>query len=250
MPVFSLVSSSMKAMLSLTASAIHAGRRAHLQLQHRAVVVKLLGRDAHLLAEELAKFVGHQAVVRADGAGLGAPPAEIAAVRQLGQPRDQRPVQVDFAVLPGGEQAAAPHVLEIQAAHDLGAKRGAVQLVVPAGCENMAGIRAGLTPGAMLHGQKQRLQEGPVILARKELVEARKEFADQLAFLVGALRPRKTQGAGVVKSAFVALASLRGEGAKWGIFRRVFERRRKRHEFRVVEVNQRIPVRAGTCRKF
>ena len=45
---------------------VHAGRRAGLELQHRAGGVQLLGRDAHLLAEQLADLVGDQAVVHAD----------------------------------------------------------------------------------------------------------------------------------------------------------------------------------------
>ena len=61
--------------------------------------------------------MSHQAVVRADGAGLGAAAAEIAAVRQFREARHQRPVQLDIAVLPGGEQTAVFDVFEIQPPH-------------------------------------------------------------------------------------------------------------------------------------
>ena len=83
----------------------HAGGRADLELQHRAAVVDLLGRNAHLLAEQLAQLVGDEAVVDADRAGLRAAPAEVAAVGQLDQARDQRPVQLDVAVLPAPRAA-------------------------------------------------------------------------------------------------------------------------------------------------
>ena len=59
-PVFSETSSSMNCTLSFTTRLFMPVERSHLELQHRAVLVVSPAADAHLLAEELADFVGHQ----------------------------------------------------------------------------------------------------------------------------------------------------------------------------------------------
>ena len=165
MPVFSVMSSSMNSMLSLTTAAFMPVEEPTLSWSIEPLSWSSFGGDAHLLAEELAEFVGDQAVVDADRAGLRAAPAEVAAVGQLDQARDQRPVELDVAVLPGREQAAVLDVLEVEAAQDLGAVGRPVELVAAAGLVDVAGVGAGLALRAVLHGEQQRLQEGPVVLA-------------------------------------------------------------------------------------
>ncbi len=94
----------MNSTLSLTTTGFMPVEEPTLSWSMEPLLVQLLGGDAHLLAEELSELVGHQAVVGADGAGLGAAAAEVAAVGQLDQARHQRPVQLDVAVLPGRKQ--------------------------------------------------------------------------------------------------------------------------------------------------
>ena len=106
-PTLSLISSSMKSMLSLTTVGRHAGGGAHLELQHRAVGVSLRGRDPQLLAEELAQLVRDEAVVDADRARLAAAPAEGAAVGQLGEAGEGVPVQLRRARERGLDRVAA-----------------------------------------------------------------------------------------------------------------------------------------------
>src|ERR1019366_7414001 len=102
------------------------GGGSRLELEHGTVVVNFLRRDPHLLAEQLSQFVGHQAIIEADWAGLRAPPAQVAAVRKLDEPRHQGPVQLDVAVLPGGEETAPFDALEIEPPQDFGAERRAI----------------------------------------------------------------------------------------------------------------------------
>ncbi len=105
--------------------------------------------------------------------------------------------------------AAVLDVLEVQAAQDLRAEGGPVQLVAPAGLEDVAGSEQVWQRGAVLHGQQQRLQEGPVVLLREELVQAGQELPDQLLFFLLGFRLRDVDRAGIVQRALVLLAGLR-----------------------------------------
>ena len=77
--------------------------------------------------------MGHQAVVGADGAGLCAAAAKIAAIGQFRQARHQGPVQLNVPILPGAQQAAMLHVFVVEAAQDFRTIGGAVDFVASAG---------------------------------------------------------------------------------------------------------------------
>ena len=216
----------------------HAGRRADLQLEHRPGVVDLLRGDPHLLAEQLAQLVRHQAVVGADRAGLRAAPAQVAAVGQLDQPRHQRPVHLHVAVLPGREQAAVLDELEVQPAHQLRPVGRPVELVAPARLEDMARLGARLALRAVLHAEHERLEEGPVVLGREELLEPREELGDERVLLLLGRGLRHAHRAGVVQRALVLLGGLRRQRRPPVLARRVVERGRQRHQVFVLDVNQ------------
>ena len=96
-------------------------RFAHGELEHGAVIVQLFGHDAHFLAEELANFVGDQAVVHANRAGLGATSAQVASLGEFRQTRDGRPVELDFAVAPRLQRSAVRFdVLLVESTKNLG----------------------------------------------------------------------------------------------------------------------------------
>ncbi len=227
---------------------VHAGGGAHLELQHRAVVVTLLGVDAHLHAEQFAQIVRHQAIVATDRAGLGAAPAQVAAIGQFGETGHQRPVQVDVAVLPGRDQAAAFDEFEIETAQDLGTIRRTVEFVASAGLENMARFRARLAAGAVLHGEQQRLQKGPVVLLGEELLEAGQEFANQLFLFFRRFGLRQIQRAGVVQAALVFVFCLLRKSVPGMVFLGAVQGRRQRHQVGIFEMSQRIAFGA-TCRE-
>ena len=186
-----------------------------------------------------------QAVIGADGAGLGTAPAEVAPVGEFDQAGHQRPVECDVAVPPRGQQAAVPDILVIEPAHGLGPEGRTVELMVAACLEDVTGVRAGLASGAMFHRKQERLQKGPIVFPGEELLQAGKKSGDQLGFLLPGLRLRDVYRAGVVQAALVFCLDLFRERHPGAALGRVGERVGQAHEIPRLEVRQRSPVRAG-----
>ena len=74
------------------------------------------------------------------------------------------------------------------ATHQVGAEERPVDLRPAAGLEDRASVRAGVALDAVLHGEQKRLEEGPVVLLGKELLQAAEELLDQLLLLLLGLR--------------------------------------------------------------
>jgi hypothetical protein len=111
-------------------------------------------------------------------------------------------------MLPGREKPAAFYMLEVEAAQNFRTERRPVEFVVTAGFEDVAGFRAGLAAGAMLHGEQQWLEEGPVVFLVKELVQAREKPGDKLRLFFARLRFGDVDGAGIIEAAFIAALAL------------------------------------------
>jgi hypothetical protein len=176
----------------------------------------------------------------ADGAGLRAAPAEVAAVGELGQAGHGRPVELDLAVPEVGQQAAALlHVLLVEAAHDLGPVGGPVDRVLPAHLVDVAGLRAGVAARAVVHREHQRLEEGPVVVLLEQLLQAGEELLDEGLLLGRVLRLRDAQDHGAVEIALVLLARVVRE--RLHVRRRLVERGRKRLQILALDLRQ-VPV--------
>ena len=102
--------------------------------------------------------------------------------------------------------AAVLHVLEVEASKNFAAECGAIRLGVSAGFEDVAGAGARLAADAVLHGEEQRLQEGPVVLCFEELVEAADEALDKSGFFFAGLGLGQAEGARVVETALAGVA--------------------------------------------
>ena len=176
----------------------HAGGGAALHLQLGALLVQLLGSEAHFLAEDLADFTGDQAVVDADGADLGAAAAQVAAVGQLAQADHGLPVQREVTVTPFGERFLLD-VLVVDAAQDFRAEIGAVHLVLAAHLIEMAGSGAGVALGATVHVGFEHVAEKPVVFLVEELAQAGKELVDEFLFLCRSLGTGNVQDGNAIE---------------------------------------------------
>jgi hypothetical protein len=214
----------------------HAGGGSGLELQHGAVVVELLGCDAHLLAGDLADLAREQAVVHADGAGLGTAAAQVAAVGKLDEPGDGVEVDLDVAV---DRRRLLLDVLEVDATQDLGAVDRPVEFVLSRLLVDVACIGTRLAVRAVLHGHLERLQEGPVVLFVHAAFETPEEALHELLFLLFGLRLLDVHGNGVVEH-HVLLASLVGDLRVLRLFVEVVEWRRQRHLFGGNDLGQRL----------
>ena len=191
--------------------------------------MEFLGRNPHLLAEKLAQFTSHQAVVGPDGTGLRTAPAKVAPVGKLDQPGYERPVQLDIAMLPGRKQAATFDVLEVEATHDFGTKCGTVELVPATGLKYVTGIRAGLALRTVLHRQHERLQECPVVFTFEQLLQPRKEFPDQFLLFLPGLGLGEIDNTSVIQKALTALNDLRGKRRQTVLIQGTIQRGWQRH---------------------
>jgi hypothetical protein len=90
---------------------------------------------------------------------------------------------------------------------DLGTEQRTVHLVPAAGLEQMAGIRAGVALGTVLHGGVQYGEEGPVALLLEELAHTLQELVDQLLLLLLGLGPGNLQDVHIVQNTGVLLCS-------------------------------------------
>jgi hypothetical protein len=197
---------------------VQPGRGARLELLHRPQAVQLRHLDAQLLAEELAELPGDEAVVHPDRAGLGAAPAQRAAVRQLGQVDQQVPVDVDVVSPQLRKDAAAGLEVPVDdPAQDLAAEGGPVHLGPPGVCVDPAGVVAGLALDAVLQRQHQGLEERPVVLLVQELGETGQELRDLLFLLLLGGGLRDLERAHPVGPGLEALALLVAQGGDRGV---------------------------------
>ncbi|HZD05229.1 MAG TPA: respiratory nitrate reductase subunit gamma, partial [Longimicrobiales bacterium] len=92
----------------------------------------------------------------------------------------------DIAAPEGGQQLPRRlHVFVHQPAPDLGTVGGPVDLLLAAPLEDVAGVAARLAAHAVLQGEGQRLEEGPVVVLVQQLSQALHEHldVDPLVFL-------------------------------------------------------------------
>ena len=190
----------------------HAGGGTHHHLVDGALFVQFAGIEAQFLAEELADFAGDQTVVHADGAGLGAATAQVAAVGQFAQTRHGLPVQAHVAVTPFGQRFLFD-ILLVDAAEDFGPEVGPVHFILAGHLVQVAGVGAGIALGAVIHARFQHGQEGPVVFLGKQLAHAVDELVDQLFLFLLVGRLGDIEHAHFVKDAGGLFLLLLGEGA-------------------------------------
>ena len=174
--------------------------------------MQLAGVDAQFLAEQLADFAGDQTVVHADGTGLRAATAQVAAVGQFAQTRHGLPVQAHVAVAPFGQRLLLD-VLLVDAAEDFGPVVGPVHFILAGHLVEVAGIGAGVALGAVVHARFQHGQEGPVVFLGEQLAHAVDELVDQLFLFLLVGRFGNVEHAHFVKDAGGLFLLLLGEGA-------------------------------------